>query len=214
MIDKGVVYLKDPKYLQYISNILKNCESPFLEIGPGKGDITKIIPGERLCVECNLRHIKDLEKENVIWSRIEKVKHLPDVKTCVSNLPYGGGIGILIHCVKSYESIKKYIVILQKEVVDKMINSKSLLHHKMSHLFKIKFLIQLPSSSFNPKPFVNGCLIELIPNQIDWKYIDFLNRIKHPRKILKNNGINSYLRLEQISKEELYQLYIIEKSLN
>lgn len=214
-LSRGTVYLKDPAVLGFIRRYLKeNLRGPYLEIGPGRGDITREIPDPKTLVECDFRHKDCLSSfSNYIhWDRIENVDPalLRDCRTVVSNLPYGGGVGILVHCVKSLPEVEAYLVILQHQVVEKILGKKSVLSHKMLHLFEVLKIRDIERESFSPVPSVRGALTLLRPKRdIDWGYVEFLNRIRHPRKKLKNNDVSTSCekRLEDLTPQELLSQY-------
>ena len=95
MYKKGTVYLVDPIYLDFIKNLLLEYPAPFLEIGPGKGHISRVIPDPKSCVEKDEIHKPYLKNLDVIWDDITNIQLNSAFKTCVSNLPFDTSIQIL-----------------------------------------------------------------------------------------------------------------------
>lgn len=194
--------------------MLKGTQGPYLEIGPGTGFITEIIPTPLICVESDTSRLQELKKYTVIWSKIQSLNRtshslLQQAQTCVSNLPFDQSIGILLHCYHEF-LIRDYIVILQQEVADKILKSCSVLSHKINHLFEVLECYSINSSSFNPKPKTDATLLKLRVKKHDKGYLAQLNLINQPRKKLKNNGIKwgCDYRIDQLSLEEAYAKYL------
>lgn len=209
---KGTRYLIDQDQLNYIKLVVEELDPLVLEVGAGKGHISNVLPRSTILVENDLSHEKYLQDHPfVIWKSIFEItpSEISSCKTLVSNLPFDQGIRIIFHCVKKFPFLKKYLVILQKEVVSSMVEGGSVLYHKINHLFNVKFHREIPRTSYHIPPKVDTSLVELsLKENIDWDYIKFLNDVNQPRKRLHHNGIPGCIkRVQEVSSNQLYQLY-------
>lgn len=207
------IYLTNSQTINQIAQIVSTLEPPFLQIGPGHGNITRVLPKEKLLlVENNLKVQDELKDYTVIYDKIQNIKHLDcSYKTLVSNLPFDQSIAILVHCLK-YFDFKDYLVLIDSALFDNIKDSKRLISFKFNHFFSIQKVIKVPKSHFTPIT-VNAVLLHLRPKKINWTYIDQLNKIRHPRKFLKNNGILWCKQLEnkrlcEIDQKTMYHYYL------
>ena len=208
---RNIVFLKSKKQLFKIEAALKLETGPFLEVGPGKGAITEVIPRNRILIEKNLNFKSYLQNEFVIWEDILKIDSLffsPEV--LISNLPFDLGIRILVHCLKKFSSIKFFYVLLPSEIVKKFKDYSKPLAHKINHLFEVKVLSTVSKDCFQPQT-VEAKFIKLTRKTIDWSFINFLNTINTPKKVLKkffnNEASLKNTRLNDYNAETFYEIY-------
>tara|TARA_Y100000813_G_scaffold184269_1_gene155208 strand:+ start:113 stop:913 length:801 start_codon:yes stop_codon:yes gene_type:complete len=211
----GQNFLIDQNVINEIISGLNICDDDtFLEIGPGKGAITKhIIP---LCKEIILLEIdfdlvnllkRDLcEQHKITFINDDALKYDPrnnlkDTKfRLVGNLPYNISTPLLFYFSSYISQIVDVHLMLQKEVVDRLIakpGSKSYgrLSVMIQYQYKIYRMLDVSAEAFNPIPKVNSSFIRLVPHvKRDESVIDkllFLNIVKlcfsKRRKIIKNS---------------------------
>jgi 16S rRNA (adenine1518-N6/adenine1519-N6)-dimethyltransferase len=145
-----------------------------VEVGPGRGALTRHLPQDRLIlVEADGDLIKGLKdtfpKANVIRADAtsvdyeELVGELPWV--LVGNLPYNVANAIIMHALKTSHRPERLVVMVQKEVADRMLAKPGT---NMSVLSVAVQLYGLPSrvmdvkpGSFQPPPNVMSSVIRL-----------------------------------------------------
>lgn len=201
-MNKDQVYLIDPLVLKYIGSLIKN-KGKILEVGSGKGNITRFIPYPRLLVEKREKY--KTYNQQLLIKDVLGLKFPLEIETMVSNLPFDLSVAILLHLRKN-SFIKNYYVIIQKEVYLNIKNKKSKLYYTMNHLFEVIKLLDIPSKSFYPVPKIEGVLLHLKPLWKDWGYVDFLKKINCPRKKIKKSVLwDGEQRLGDLSPEQMYK---------
>lgn len=161
-------------------------EDHIIEIGPGRGALTKKIldKGASLTViEIDRDLSSDLLKEycdrknfSVIQADVLKInweEHLKaDVKyKLIANLPYNISTPLFFKLVVVRQHFSSITVMLQNEVAERICHDgegKSLKEYGalsvVSNLvFDSKILFQVSQNCFNPRPKVNSAVIRLIP---------------------------------------------------
>lgn len=151
--------------------------SPTLPAGGGKRGLRGAKEGER-------RELKESERR-VEWSNYN----------IVANLPYNIALPIIRKFVEHKNPPKKMILMLQKEVAQKICDKKSSLPKIAIELYaKSEILFFVPKESFFPMPKVDGAVIKISDIQKNVPNIDkalFFKILKagfaHPRKTILNN---------------------------
>ena len=184
-----------------------------IEIGPGKGALTK-----------HLLHIKDIltlievDNESVVFLKNEFLNEKLDIIEndflkfdiqsaypseenilIIGNFPYNISSQILFKSLDNYKSVKAIIGMFQKEVAERIIsknNSKQygILSVKTQLFYDTKILFDVSPNVFFPKPKVNSAVISLTRKEninIDCD-LELLDRIiklsfQHRRKKIKNS---------------------------
>lgn len=184
-----------------------------IEIGPGKGALTK-----------HLLHIKDIltlievDNESVVFLKNEFINEKLDIIEndflkfdiqsaypseenilIIGNFPYNISSQILFKSIDNYKSVKAIIGMFQKEVAERIIsknNSKQygILSVKTQLFYDAKILFDVSPNVFFPKPKVNSAVISLTRKEninIDCD-LELLDRIiklsfQHRRKKIKNS---------------------------
>ena len=217
-------------------NCLKN--ETVIEIGPGKGSLTKYLLKE------NPESLTAIEKDEKLKPFLEKIKlknssnfnfiiddalHL-DLSTLtkkkiilVGNLPYNIATTLIINWMKKYKIFKSLLVMVQKEVAQRLyakVGTKS--YSRISVLIqanaKVKKKLEVSADNFFPKPKVNSTVIEIVPSERNFNYerLDKVLKISflHRRKILKNNLKNLNLKTEKEIKDSGINLLSRPQDLN
>ena len=184
-----------------------------IEIGPGKGALTK-----------HILHIKDIltlievDNESVVFLKNEFLNEKLDIIEndflkfdiqsaypseenilIIGNFPYNISSQILFKSIDNYKSVKAIIGMFQKEVAERIIsknNSKQygILSVKTQLFYDAKILFDISPNVFFPKPKVNSAVISLTRKEninIDCD-LELLDRIiklsfQHRRKKIKNS---------------------------
>lgn len=191
-----------------------------LEIGPGKGILTKIIAAHAkkvIAIELDKNLFKNLEKtipDNVKLINDDALKidldTLPRFNKIVSNLPFQISSPVTFKILE-YD-FKMAVLIYQKEFANRLIaipGSKDYSRLSVGVYYKARceILEKIPKTCFNPQPKVDSCVVKLSPRKhppflvIDENlFFDITkNMFNHRRKKIKNIIGEFYkIKLEKI----------------
>ncbi|WWO99372.1 MAG: 16S rRNA (adenine(1518)-N(6)/adenine(1519)-N(6))-dimethyltransferase RsmA [Candidatus Dasytiphilus stammeri] len=238
----GQIFLKDAKIINNIvSAINPQNNDNLVEIGPGLGALTQPISKyvkHITAIEIDKNLVNVLKTNTMISNKLtiyqknalnfdfnELSKQTGNKLRIFGNLPYNISTKLIFHLFKYTNIIKDMHLMLQKEVVDRIIavpDSKK--YGKlsiMSQYYCQGFLIQeITPESFIPVPKVSSALIRLVPYSFMPNIVENISELQlitrtafsHRRKILKNSlsklvtvkvlkeiGINPNLRAENLS---------------
>lgn len=188
-----------------ISNLTKNdiC----LEIGPGKGILTKIIAPKvkKLTViekdERLEEYLKEIPNINIIIG--DAIKELwPKVNKIITSIPYS----IIEPFIKKLtkENFDELIMMMGKNycmnAIDKKITYLSLMTNVF---FNIEKIIDVPKEAFNPSPRVISCLVRLTPKKELTKIEELFQKIYNlDHKKCKNAIIESLIIRDNLTQKE------------
>ena len=208
----GQNFLIDKNVLKKITNLTNIKDKIILEIGPGTGNLTSYIleknPKKFIAIEkdnelaVNLKkkfhkHIKVIN-EDVLTVDETKLFEDEDKVTVFGNLPYNISSQILFKILEYRNKIGLVVIMLQKEVADRIIstnNSKKygILSVLIQTFFKVRKIIEVDSKSFDPQPKVQSTVIKLIRNDVINLGIEFSffkkvvkSSFQRRRKMLRN----------------------------
>ena len=226
----GQNFIFDKNFLKKISDsIICKDINTIIEIGPGPGTLTKYLFKKNykklILIEKDTRLIENLEK-NFSNEKVEIINsdaldfnfqnsNMHDT-IIVGNLPFNVSVNLLYNWTK----IKKWppkqklmILMFQKEVANRIIatqNNKS--YGKLSVIvqsrYKVKKLLDVPSTLFTPQPKVDGTILEFIPHNkyksIDINKIDEVSKaaFSQRRKKIRNNMGNYINIIHQLSIDD------------
>jgi len=221
----GQNFLKDPNIInKIVASLNVQANDVVVEIGPGRGALTELIlpqAGYLHLVEFDrdlVQYWQGREADNlsvhgedilkfdlaeVIQASGQKIK-------VIGNLPYNISSPVLFHLRHYADHIESQIVMLQKEVVERMAaqpGSKQYgrLSVMLQQRYSIEYLFTVPATAFFPPPKVESAIARLSP----------MTRVSHPvndhagfeklvkqafsmrRKTLRNN-LKGLLSVEQI----------------
>ncbi len=204
LIDKNIIN-KIIKALDISSN------DEILEVGPGTGNLTKLIvsqkPKKMYVIEKDENLASALEKEYqnkivIIKKDILKVPYefYSGKKFLIlGNLPYNISTKILSNwCLNQKLHVSKMVLMFQKEVAERIladVNSKE--YSRITILSKWKFNVKkitdVKPTSFFPKPKVQSTVLEFVPNKKIFK-------IKDPKNLEKITKVFFSQRRKMIKK--------------
>jgi len=219
-------------------NIVKNIPLGYVvvEIGAGKGALTKFIVGKNFTVKA----IEiDGELVNYLKQRFKHKKNIeiiqadgrdfifPENCVIVGNLPYNVSKRIIRNIIFQKEKIIQAILMVQREVANTMLALPSSSNYNRFSVFVqfhfyVKRLFDVFPDAFYPKPKVYSTLLLLKPKTTkinNEKFLLFLNRLfLARRKTVYNNlrkaGIFISLssdimdkRPQELSMEEIFRMY-------
>ena len=210
----GQNFLQDENILKNIANsITTKTNDLIIEIGPGKGALTKYLKEKNsflICYELDERMkeiLKKLEdnKTKIIFNDFLQADIINDSQEfayeniyIIANIPYYITTPIIKKVIKQ-EKLKSMTLLIQKEVAERLTakpGSKSYgsLTVYLNYYFNINYLFNVSKYAFNPIPKVESAVVnfERIKNKISVKneklFFKLINdSFKMKRKTLKNN---------------------------
>ena len=183
-----------------------------LEIGPGKGILTALLLKKAksltaleidsgLCLALT-DSFKAYENFQLIQTDALKYNYNALENQCqvVSNLPYYAATHILKRLIHYREYFTNITVMLQKEVVDRLVALPGTRDYGSLSVFiqfycEVERLIEVSKEAFSPKPKIDSSVIKLTPLTTSRVKVDNLKTFftvvnasfLHKRKMLKNN---------------------------
>ena len=227
----GQNFLKDYKVLMNIINSAELKSSDYVvEIGPGKGFLTKAIVEKvkkvvAIEVDSSLNEIltskfQSYNNLEIIYGDARNIQiEIFEKYKVLANLPYYAALPIIRRFLLAKNKPSLMVVMLQKDLAQSMVakpGSSSLLSISTQIYCNPKIISYVSANSFKPKPKVTSALVKLIPYQIpiinienEEDFFEFLKKsFSTPRKQLKNsieNGlkISSNSALEILAKSNI-----------
>ena len=219
----GQNFLIDKTILEKIieSDQLKK-DDIVLEIGPGLGVLTKELAKncqKVIAVEKDKRIISTLKQNLCDFDNVEIIEAdilgnsfedtgletrsnqrgpsslIAGKYKIASNLPYNIALPIIRKFIEAENPPKEMILMLQKEVAEKLCSKKgSLPKIAVEFYAKTELLFKVPKTAFYPEPKVDGAVIKITKIQQDLPNVDeklFFKILKigfsYPRKTILNN---------------------------
>lgn len=212
----GQNFLHDPAVIQRIIAVINpQKQDHIIEIGPGKGALTKpllanvnqldIIEIDRDLVNslpANLgfpEHLK-IHQADALKFDFSSFNHT-DLRI-IGNLPYNISTPLLFHLLSHSSYIHDMVFMLQKEVVDRICatpgnKSYGRLSIMLQYFCDVESLFTIKPGSFNPSPKVDSAIVRLMPRNPEYTLTDheafsfivkaaFSQRRKTIRNTLKN----------------------------
>ena len=224
----GQNFLTDKKLLEdLISLINMSSQDKFLEIGPGKGDLT-----ENLINFCDCYFGIEVDRDllTILKNRFPKNKKAfinRDILKLnpseiyplnkfrvIGNIPYNISSPILDWCEKHYEKILDMHFMLQKEFALRCAgNEKTSSYGRLSvicnYLYEVTILKEVSKEFFNPEPKVDSLFVRFYPKKkkVNQKELHNLKKVtralfnKKRKKI--SNSLEDILHKESIKKLNL-----------
>ena len=236
----GQNFLTDKKLLEDLVNLINVASKDrVLEIGPGKGDLTKILVNI-----CDSYFGIELDKDLLIFLKKKFPKNINafiggDILKLnpseiyaskefrvIGNIPYNISSPILDWCEKHYEKILDMHFMLQKEFALRCAgNEKTSSYGRLSvicnYLYGVTILKEVSKEFFNPEPKVDSLFVRFYPKKkkVNQKELHNLKKVtralfnKKRKKI--SNSLEDILHKESIKKLNLnLNLRPVELSLN
>ena len=209
-------------------------KTEILEIGPGNGVLTNFLVEQKfdkiVAIDIDYRLIeylkskKRFQKIHLINNDILKIDFSNLFKnqfSIVGNLPYNISSQILFKILEYRDRIGIVVIMLQKEVADRIISSShskkyGILSVLIQTFFEVRKIADVDSNSFNPPPKVQSSVIKLSRNDVlnigvEFSFFktvvksSFQRRRKMLRNALKNLNLQDKFHHDIFSKraEEL-----------
>ena len=224
----GQNFLTDKKLLEDLVNLINvSSEDKLLEIGPGKGDLTKNIINV-----CDSYFGIELDKDLLVFLRNKFPKnenafingdilklspskiYASNEFRVIGNIPYNISSPILDWCEKHHEKIIDMHFMLQKEFALRCAgNEKTSSYGKLSvicnYLYEVTILKEVSKEFFNPEPKVDSLFVKFYPKKkkVNQKELHNLKKVtralfnKKRKKI--SNSLEDILHKESIKKLNL-----------
>ncbi len=203
-------FFVDQNKIESIVNSIPDLNNSIIvEVGPGKGALTKVIVEKAkkvIAIEIDEDMVEILNRSisketftlinkdilDVNWDEIlsKKIK-----VQFVSNLPYYISTKIMFK-VAYDERFESMSVMLQKELVDRIFATpKQKLYGRLTvsinSLYELVRKINVPAGCFIPKPNVDSGFIVLKRKKIDFDIDEYLTFVKHSFSMKRKTFLNS-----------------------
>ena len=224
----GQNFLQDENVLKKIANSIKTNEDDLIiEIGPGKGALTKYLQKKNsflTCYEIDLRMKEILkkfenEKTQIIFQDFLKANIIEDHQKynykdiyVIANIPYYITTPIIKH-ILNQEKIKSMTLLVQKEVAERFTakpKSKAYgsLTVYLNYYFNVTYLFDVSRTAFYPVPNVESAVVKFerkneksnLKNNLkgyEWDKI---------KNVLEENNLNENVRAEELSLKIFEQI--------
>ncbi len=181
----GQNFLQDPNIInKIVAGLGIKASDTVVEIGPGRGALTELIIGQ-----AGHTHLIEFDRDLIeYWNqRAETINNLTVhgvdvmqfdlqdiIKTSdtkikvIGNLPYNISSPVLFHLMHYAEFIEHQVVMLQKEVVERMASESGnkqygRLSVMLQQRYQIENLFKVPPTAFFPPPKVDSAIARLTP---------------------------------------------------
>ena len=224
----GQNFLSDKKLLEDLVNLINvDSNDRLLEIGPGKGDLTK-----NLINICDSYFGIELDKDLLVFLRNKFPKnrnafidgdilklnaseiYASNQFRVVGNIPYNISSPIIDWCEKHYETILDIHFMLQKEFALRCAgNEKTSSYGRLSvickYLYEVTIIKEVSKEFFNPMPKVDSLFVKFSPKkrEVNQKELQNLKKVtrtlfnKKRKKI--SNSLQDILEKETINNLDL-----------
>ena len=224
----GQNFLTDKKLLEDLVNLINvSSNDRVLEIGPGKGDLTKI-----LINICDSYFGVELDKDLLVFLKNKFPKNInafidgdilklspseiyaSNEFRVVGNIPYNISSPILDWCEKYYEKILDMHFMLQREFALRCVgNEKTSSYGRLSvicnYLYEVTILKEVSKEFFNPEPKVDSLFVRFSPKKKKLNQKEFQNLKKVTRALFNkkrkkiSNSLEDILQKESIDKLDI-----------
>lgn len=181
----GQHFLKNKSIIEKITSIKKIKNKNIIEVGPGFGSLTVSIlnkkPNSLVCIEKDInlkKHLDNLNRQfdknlTIIYGdalKMNLTKIIDNNIYLIANLPYNIASTLIINWLQYIDSFKTIIVMVQKEVADRLVaktSSKS--YGRLSVLVQqycyVEKKFDIKPENFSPKPKVDSSIIVMAPKK-------------------------------------------------
>lgn len=214
----GQNFIQDNKVLDDIVNASQlSNEDIIIEIGPGDGALTKRIAPlvkKVICFEIDttlkekldLITCENVEINYIDFMKVELNKYINEYSNIkvIANLPYYITTPIINKLIEEYEKITKIVIMVQKEVGDRICASHCSKDYNsftlfLKYYYASRIVVFVDKTKFYPVPKVDSVVVcmdkdKTVSSKINNKEIYFKlirDSFMHKRKNIKNN-LNGY----------------------
>lgn len=227
----GQNFLHDAGIIEgIVRSIRPQADDCLVEIGPGKGAITK-----GLIDNCHTLHVVELDRDLVPWLAIQferydnfKIHQADALKfdfdsimepgkplRIVGNLPYNISTPLIFHLLSYHAKVQDMHFMLQKEVVKRMAavsgdKAYGRLGIMVQYFCRVENLFEVPPECFDPAPKVDSAIVRLEPyKELPFVADDFamferlVNTAFQQRRKTLRNTLKQLLSVEQIDQLDI-----------
>lgn len=247
----GQNFLIDPNYIKKIVNAVNpQIDEIIIEIGAGRGALTENLiekAGKVIAIELDTDLIPVLnetfgKEENYLLIHQDALK--VNFKELIgensraklaANLPYYISTAILQHLISYRESFSELILMLQKEVVERITaeagnKERGFLTVLIEAYFETEKLFDVPPNAFRPAPKVWSSVIRLVPKILEknlsenkklfrdliscgfaQKRKTIFNNLKNAGEILYNKDLSAILLENEIDPKRRAETLTIDE---
>ena len=168
--DRGVI-------AKIVAAIDPQPDDAIVEIGPGTGALTvplldRVTRLEAVEIDRDLAARLEAEHPRLALHRGDVLRfdfaRLPDRLRVVGNLPYNVSTPLLFRLVEVADRLRDAHLMLQKEVVDRMVAAPSTSEYgrlsvMLQYRFEMRKLFDVKPGAFRPPPKVDSAVVRLVP---------------------------------------------------
>ena len=212
----GQHFLNSTTFAARIAQIAKIKNKVVLEIGSGKGILTRQLAKEAskvVAVEIDGRLADHLRKLNLPGIQVVNADFLKinlrdwNKVVVVGNIPYNITSAIIRRLAESGECVERAVLTVQKEFAVKMMaavgrSEYGYISIYANHYFRVRKEFTIPPRFFSPRPRVSSVVITLGPKtrkydaRYEARFFEFVAGVfRYRRKSLKNAILNYMKRL-------------------
>ena len=198
---------------KFIETAKLNSSDIVVEVGPGKGNISKLIAPKvkKLYLiekDERLRHylsrLSELENIEITYDNVLDT-YIPKCDKIITSLPYSIIEPFIYKIIKC--DFKEIIMITGNRYADSVINNKiSKLSLLTNCFFKTEKIMDILPESFDPKPRVLSSMIKMVKigeKDLSDILIIFRNLFFYGDKKIKNGLMESFIRLNYLKGKNL-----------
>ncbi len=220
----GQNYLVDQNIInKFVAEIDIKPDDLILEIGPGKGAITKVLAAKTnniIAIDIDSRIIDPLKEQlpnieiqhkDILKTDIREISGNKALKV-VGNIPFNLTSPILFQLAESREYLSDVVFIVQNEVAKRITAVKGtkeygILSVILNYISQVDYCFKITRNVFNPRPNVDSAVIHMRFNKPLREEVDFNTFISvvkasfgNRRKTLKNSLSNSIFNTYDLSR--------------
>lgn len=225
----GQHFLTNENFAQRIADSLVQPHTRVLEVGPGKGMLTKYLlekPVELKVVEADHDMVEYLQKfypqlgNNILEGDFIKAK-LDEVFdnqpfVLIGNFPYNISSQIVFKMVEYRHLISEMVGMFQKEMAERIIappggKDYGVISVLTQAFYEGKMLFNVSKGNFNPPPKVESAVIRLTRKEnqeLNYDFALFRNIVKttfNQRRKMLRNTLKGFVKDETILEEPFFQ---------
>jgi len=211
-----------------INNISIKNNDTVIEIGPGKGALSKHIfklPKKLFLIEIDKCFVVSLENniqsekikiygDNILSFDFKNILTEIDKIRIIGNIPYKISTRLILHLSNIKDFIKDIHFVVQNELSDKFIknNKNSYAKILVQYHFNIEKKFKIQASSFIPKPKIDSAFIKITPRIYHKKILNYSHFKILVKKLISQKNKCVFKSIKEIY---FYKKYInIDKELN
>jgi 16S rRNA (adenine1518-N6/adenine1519-N6)-dimethyltransferase len=187
----GQHFLQDKSYIKHILFAAQiSAEDAVIEVGPGKGVLTKELCGqaghviaieldERLADRlherlpaCKNLEIEKQDARRLDWSELVgglRQRGFANIKL-VANLPYYLATQMVIHALAAKPACERLVIMVQDEVAKRMCARPGTKEYSsysvaVQYYGKPKYICKVPPLAFDPPPKVSSAIVQIIARE-------------------------------------------------